>query len=68
MRRSNSHVVMCPQFSKKIGFNFIFVLVFFQKYVMTSVHKKPNIISQIAGTLFFLIKLICLAGNFKAIA
>ena len=30
-------------FQKKIGFNFICVLVFFQKYAITSVHKNPKI-------------------------
>ena len=33
-----------PQFSKKIfGFDFIYALVFFQKYAMTSTHKSPKI-------------------------
>ena len=35
---------MCPGFYKKVfAFNFICVLVFFQKYAMTSVHKNPKI-------------------------
>ena len=59
-------------FQKKFGFNFICVLVFFQKYTMTSVPKIQKsvlifIISQLVDTLF-IIKLICLAENFKALA
>ena len=60
-------------FKKIFGFNFIRVLVFFQKYAMTNVQKILKsalifIISQIADLHFFGIKLICLAENFEAIA
>ena len=65
---------MTATFQKIFGFNFIRVLALFQKYAMTSVHKIPKIyfnihyFKQIADTVFFLIKLICLAENFKATA
>ena len=51
----------------KFGFNFIYILVFFQKYAITSIHKNPEIYVNIyyfANRGF----LICLGENFKAIA
>ena len=60
-------------FQKKLVLIFICALVFFQKYAMTGVQKFLKsalifIVSQIADPLFLVIKLICLAENFKAIA
>ena len=34
---------VCPRFSKIFLVYLLFVLVFFQKYSLTSVHKNPNI-------------------------
>ena len=61
---------VCPRFSKNFGFNFICVLVFFQKYAMTRAHKSPKIyinfhyLAHHGHTHLFVIKLIYLAENF----
>ena len=49
-------------FKKIFCFNFICILMFFQKYTMSSVFL------EIADILYFVIKLTRLAENFKAIA
>ena len=74
MSRSQHSRQKCVRdFQKKLVLIFICAFVFFQKYAMTGVQKFLKsalifIVSQIVDPLFLVIKLICLAENFKAIA